>query len=267
MACRMGLQQYIQPLLDAIAEHIAEDPSIESIASGMNQLWLLWRSREPLEAKGIDSIPTLITTAYQKACYLIPNMVNCDETTAPNLLESLCGLRELLVSNPSLDNELFFQALFQQHQTPSGNPLILGGSEGLLHSAGHRTIEEVIDRLFAYLQSTNTSARFLRGLLRTCREILWTAPQILAQFDRQLKTWQEDDYLSVLPELRLAFADLTPRETDRVAAIVAELYGKTDLGNLDYSTLSPEDLALGLQLNQQLCQSLELDGLTAWRAP
>jgi hypothetical protein len=86
----------------------------------------------------------------------------------------------------------------------------------------------------------------------------------LARFDRQLKTWPEDDYLSVLPELRLAFADLTPRETDRVAAIVAKLYGKTDLGNLDYSTLSPEDLALGLQLNQQLCKSLELDGLLPW---
>jgi hypothetical protein len=263
MACRMGLQQYIQPLLDAIAGHIAEDPSIESIVAGMNQLWLLWRSREPLEAKGIDSLPELITTAYQKACYLIPDMVNCDETTAPNLLESLCSLRELLVSNPSLDQELFFQALLQQHQTPSGNPLILGGSEGLLHSAGYRTIEELSDRLFTYLQSA--CARFLRGLLRTCREILWTAPQILEQFDRQLKTWPEDDYLSALPELRLAFADLTPRETDRVSGIVAGLYGKSNLGNLDYA-LTPEDLTLGLQLNQQLQKSLELDGLNRWLA-
>ncbi|NJM47745.1 MAG: hypothetical protein HC860_17575 [Alkalinema sp. RU_4_3] len=124
------------------------------------------------------------------------------------------------------------------------------------------SIGELSDRLFAYLQSA--CARFLRGLLRTCREILWTSPQLLEQFDRQLKTWPEDDYLSALPELRLAFADLTPRETDRVAALIAGLYGKSNLGNLDYASLTPDDLTLALQLNQQLCRSLELDGLNIW---
>ena len=70
---------------------------------------------------------------------------------------------------------------------------------------------------------------FLRGLLKTARSALWLVPEVLVNIHEALRTWDDDRFVKLLPLLRLALADLTPRETDRVAKCVATMLGAESL--------------------------------------
>jgi hypothetical protein len=64
-----------------------------------------------------------------------------------------------------------------------------------------------------------------------------------------------------LPELRLAFAEMTPRETDRIAEAVAQLHGGRSLGNLVSTDVGEAEVIANLALSRQLATLLSADGL------
>ena len=105
---------------------------------------------------------------------------------------------------------------------------------------------------------------FIQGLLTTAREAVWQASGLVEELDRRLTGWAEPTFLRVLPDLRLAFADLTPRETDRVAEIVAALHGgeRPDVGVRH--DIDEQAVAANLALSQMVAEALARDGLGAW---
>ena len=165
----------------------------------------------------------------------------------------------------SLDPELFISSLLDLLSDPQRNPVILGGGAGILHITGTVATPTLITLAAGYLESAQADPAagvgFLRGVLSTCREVAWSVPELLQAIQARLEQWDPDEFLRVLPELRLAFADLTPRETDRVAAVIANLQGGVDLGNLMIPQISPVDLELGLRIDQLMLASLQQDQL------
>jgi hypothetical protein len=79
-----------------------------------------------------------------------------------------------------------------------------------------------------------------------------------------LASWEETAFIEVLPEMRLAFAELTPRETDRVGEAVAALHGEKHLGSLVNYDVSAAQLTANLTLSKTLLAVLEADGLGSW---
>ena len=266
-ACRMGLQTYTEQLLTLIADYIATDSSVVSLAQAIGQLLLLWQSREPLEAQSLDTVPQLTTVAYQRLCYLVPQLANCPLDQADPVLNALNGVWELLCTYTDLDQELFIDGLLNLLAEP-GNSIILGGAVGVLYSAERMETTELVTLAAGYLDHAAADplkgVGFLRGLLRTCREAAWHIPDLIEAIDARLEHWSEGEFLKVLPELRLAFADLIPRETDKVAALAAQLHKRDNLGQLVYLEGSEAELHQGLALEQQVKQMLAKDGLSDW---
>jgi hypothetical protein len=62
----------------------------------------------------------------------------------------------------------------------------------------------------------------------------------------------------------LAFAALTPSETDRVARALEPLLGGEGVGPLVHHELSANDLRENLQFSAQVRAMLAADGLSAW---
>jgi hypothetical protein len=269
-ACCMGLHTYIPQIMDLIQLSVATDPDFESLVQAVTQLTLLWQSREPLQAHELQEIPELARIAYQRLCYLIPQLNNCPEDRIPETLSGLGSIWELLNQPQAthLDQELFVDALMTLLQDPQGHSVILGGATGILHTLGIVDRDTLVTQASGYLQQAVVNPAqgvgYLRGLLRTCREVAWTITDLMAAIQMQLEKWEDEEFLRVLPELRLAFADLIPRETDRVAAIVAGFQGQTDLGNLFNLPLSAADLAVGVQVNALVETSLRKDQLWEW---
>jgi Family of unknown function (DUF5682) len=105
---------------------------------------------------------------------------------------------------------------------------------------------------------------FLRGLLYAAREAAWQLAELLETLDALLASWEETTFIEVLPEMRLAFAELTPRETDRVGEAVAALHGEKYLGALVNYDVGEAQLTANLTLSQTLLAVLEADGLDSW---
>jgi hypothetical protein len=282
-ACRMGLHEHTSRLVEVIDEHIAEDPQLTSVVQGLAQLELLQHSLEPLEAGQLHALPRLMLAAYHRCCRLIEDIAACGDDAVSPLIESLKSLREILQSasaaipplNPvgvdrhSYDTALFHQSLKRvvAHPADRAQAAIVGAAAGVLYGDGVFTTTDLLNIAAGYLGGTlgepRQSCGIVRGLLATAREIAWHVREILEAVDAQFAGWNEETFLQVLPDLRLAFAELTPREIANVAAQVAQLHGATEMDDLVYMDLTEEDVQCALQLSMRVRKSLQADGFKA----
>lgn len=292
-ACRLGLQDQTGDLLQLIGQSLASDADFVQLSAALTQLTLLWRSREPLEAYRLVVIPRLRAIAYRRLCYLIPQLAQApnDGATAP--LKALGSLWEQVASPAesggpgALDRDLLLEGLLTLLDCTDGNALLQGAAAGLLYQAQCLEGEMLVTLVTGYLDGAVSAAGiapergvgFLRGLLYLCRELAWTQPSLLAALDQRLGQWSEADFLQLLPELRLTFAEFLPRETDRLAGLVASFHGSGDRwptrpevareAGADGDRSAPEaDLQrLGQQVGELVQAALAQAGLEHWLRP
>ncbi len=267
-ACVLGLHDHLDRVLQGVREAIGVDAEFESVASAVFTLGLLWESREPLEARDVTALPDLIQSAYERAIYLGLSLRGAKTGDERSLLQALTRLRELLVSaaGRSLDATLYWE-LVKRLRTEHDSPLVRGGAAGLAYTGGYLSEEELGAAVAGHLSGLaqpKDAVGFLRGLLYCAREAAWQQPELLRVLNGMLERWDEATFVSALPELRLAFAELTPNETDRIAQKVAALHGADTLGPLVRYDLSDAQVQSHLLLSQSAREVLEADGLGGW---
>ena len=263
-ACRMGLQRFVPELLARTAALIAEDASLVSLVSTAEQLLLLHSSREPLEAHHLTGLTETADAACQRAYFLLPQLAGTGAQEENDVLDALNALQQVTLSlGDSQANHLLLRnGLRLLLGEPNCNPTIRGGAVGALHADGQMTDEELVRWVSGHMEQAGPG--FLRGLLRTNRPCLWQVSALLENLNHTLCAWDEAQFVRVLPELRLAFADLTAHEADLVARTVAEQVGARTVPSLLISGAQPEDLLLGAALNQRIEETLTRDGLAAF---
>jgi hypothetical protein len=266
-ACVLGLHDHVPKVCATLANVIAADAQFESVAAAAGALGLLWESREPLEARGIEGLPHLLKAAYERAIYLVRGLRGAP-AEGQYVVSGLSRLRELLASDAgsALDAALYWELVDALH---SGNDsaYVRGAAAGLAYGAGRLSeaaLGTAVDGHLNGLIAPRDAVSFLRGLLQTAREAAWQQPTLLSVLDRLLAGWDESDFVANLPELRLAFAEMTPKETDRIAEAVARLHGEASLGRLVRYDVSAEQVHANLVISKQLLDVLRTDGLGAW---
>ncbi len=101
MACRMGLHDHVELLLQLIERCIAADSELPSLTTGLAQLSLLRASREPLEAMTWSAVPLLIERCFQRACQLTRDTFHCPDQAIDGTLRAFSVMREVLASQGS----------------------------------------------------------------------------------------------------------------------------------------------------------------------
>lgn len=268
-ACVLGLQSQIEALLDRLESSLAEDPEFTSLCTAAIQLLLLWESRDPLEAKGIDQVRGLLAVAYQRACYLMQELAACPQTLQAAAVKAIRSLHELLhgAREEKFDATLFWNGLRMLLRREPVAPLLVGTAHGLLVGAGMIDVSDIISRARGELEGREQpceAVAYFQGLFQTARELCWQMPELLHLLDRHLAAWSEEQFLRSLPELRLAFAEMTPRETDRIAALAAELHGAPSLGPLVAYDIPSEEITGNLILSGLVREALAAEGLDPW---
>jgi hypothetical protein len=269
-ACRMGLHRHTQSLLQRVGRLVAEDSDFDSLVTAMENLLVLEISREPLEAHHLSGLKELATAAYHRACFLIPALVStAPEAEAPMLdaLRAFVQAARSLGDGPEL-KQLRADALVALAATTGGSATLRGGAVGLLHADGRFTAAAVVQHLFGHLRSARGDGEdgpnFLGGLLKTARSVVWSAPGVLEAIHETLCGWDEDRFVKLLPLLRLAMSDLTPRETDRVAKRVAALLGTDTLVVAFVPETGSVEMLRAVEVNRQVRRVLAADGLEAF---
>ena len=271
-ACRMGLHRHVGRLLGLISDHAAGDPQLTSLAQALAQLILLYESREPLEAHGLASIPELIRHGYDRACYRVRSLADTPVDAAGETLEALVVLRDLARSEGAdkhgLDAGLLLDTLATVLSVVGCPPLLAGGVAGLLYGEGRLEMAELIRGITGYLDATTDldggTVEYLAGVLRTARELAWREPALLRAVDGLLNRWNDDEFIERIPRLRMAFAQLTPRETDRVAGVVAGFHGQQTLGSLVHMGFGEAEAVAAARMEGMVRKALEADGLGDW---
>lgn len=272
--CQMGLHRHSRRLMELVSLHGSGDVSLPSLASALAQLQLLQDSREPLEAHGLPGLPGLVRGLFERVCFVLQHLASTPPDDSGGVLEALISLVELQNSTSwnrlELPLDLFWNPLAAGAANPSCDSHLMGGVVGLLMSGGRMIESEWIRHLDGALNGSTATSRslgFLTGLLRASRELAWRQPLLVQRIEAMMEGWTEDEFLERVPHMRLAFADLTPRETDQVAAVVSGLHGGKCLDSLHGSRWSEAEVLLVARADALLRKALADDGLEDWGTP
>jgi hypothetical protein len=266
----LGLHDHVGRVGGLLAQAIAADAEFASVVMACTSTALLWESREPLEAREARELPALLQASYQRAIYLATEL-RVAKGDEPAAVAALSQLRELLVGQAGrdLDASLYWTVL-QAIALSHPHPLLRGAALGLLYSAQRVDTAGLRDAIHGHLAAGLAPAQavaFLGGVLHTAREVAWQEPELLRGLDALFAKWNEEEFVANLPELRLAFAGMTPKETDRIAASVADLHGVEELGELVQRDLSAAEVQRNLTVSAELRALLAADGIADWVAP
>lgn len=88
-----------------------------------------------------------------------------------------------------------------------------------------------------------------RGLFYTARDLVFIGDAFLKMLDTFLGQVTPEEFMELLPELRMAFTWFTPRETDKIAEKAAALHGKNRADILDREEVLPEWSAYGAEVD------------------
>jgi hypothetical protein len=268
-ACRMGLHRQAPAFLARTGRLVAEDASFVSLVRAAELMLILHVSREPLEAHDLAGPDEIASAAYDRACYLLPGLAVTAEAEEGEVLDALNALPQVAqtLGDVPARRELRRDRLRDLIAVVGGSAAVRGAALGLLFGDGQATPDELVGQLQGHLLSTaeegRAGASFVRGLLKSARSALWQVPELLGPLHDALRTWDEDRFVRLLPDLRLAFSDLTPRECDRVAATVASRAGVVGEAPraLDLPDFSEADLLRGVEVNRRVLDTLRRDGL------
>ena len=107
------------------------------------------------------------------------------------------------------------------------------------------------------------AVRSLSGLMAVAPELLLTQAPLRDAVDTIVAGWDEPTFITFLPDMRHAFASLTPLDTARLARQLA-IPEATLPSN---PALTYEAMLAGAALNAELAACLARDGLAHWGAP
>ncbi|HWJ02024.1 MAG TPA: DUF5682 family protein [Verrucomicrobiae bacterium] len=253
-AYMMGLEEQLAEILAHVEEVIHKDGSFYSGAQCLYNLGFLLRSQNLLASANNRELNRIVGLAYYKTVYLIPSLHNTGEGDENTVVGSIKDVYYLTLQRElDLDPENFADALAVLTNHPDCNPCLEGASAGILLGLNKISRASAVQKAQGYLQGSGdkflASARFLKGLFATARDIILVEGSLVAGMDNVLKNLDETDFLKLLPDLRLAFSYFNPAEIDTIGTKVAGLYGLTGAKILRVEGVDPKELADALDLD------------------
>ena len=99
-------------------------------------------------------------------------------------------------------------------------------------------------------------AEYLKGLFSAARDIMFGENDFLRMTDELITGMEHDDFIAVLPQLRLAFGYFTPQETAGTAKAVAKLHSAV-AADIHYGKVIDERLyAFGKRLDNDIMKQI-----------
>lgn len=265
-AAQRGVPSVVDQALAAVQERLAVEPSMTDLVAALAEAELLWSAREPLQGSDLTALPTLANQIYVRACQLGARMHETPPQDWEAQVNSLDSLHRAVTIDAwgSLDHELFWAMLADQRDRVE--PGILQGAICGLEWRGGRVEEgHVLARAAGHLDAgadARIGGQFLTGLILVARDALWEIDGIVPMLTSVFGHLTEEEFLRRVPAFRSAFAALTPRQTDRLADIVATITGSHV--NIRVSGISADDVVRYSFDSASVAAQLELDGLAGW---
>ena len=252
----MGFLGETAALTEAARQSLGADGDFFSLTGGFASLQMLYELRTLYGVEEAGSLSELLKICFQKLLALLPSMGSVEQEKETDCMKCFLSLYQA-AGRPGflqLRQPLGGALSRMLEQDPEQiNPVLEGAALGILYGMEHG-LEERIHRIAAgYLTGTakkrGKSARFLRGLFYTARDLIFTGERFFVLIDTLLARADAEEFMALLPELRMAFGYFTPLETDRLAAKAAKLHGVSKKELLYGRPVSPLEYDYGEYLD------------------
>ena len=89
----------------------------------------------------------------------------------------------------------------------------------------------------------------MNGIFLIARDIIFINDDLINEIDKAIKNIEENKFIEILPNLRLAFTNLTPIETERLSLIIAKIY-ETKESNAE--NISEEEIQMAKNIDKKI---------------
>lgn len=237
--CSEGAKLYVECFLmgihttegfaDRMEDIILSDGDFFSIGQGAYYFNMLHGLQKLYDTKS-DDAACFLRKCFYKAVSMLPSMANVTDEKADECIK-ICRLLYSLVTSDILSDEadILTDAFDTMTRRTDPQPAVYGAVEGLLYGRDSRRKNDIRLAVQKYLSGSREiqkqGAVFLRGLFSTARDIVLVGDEFIRITDSLIQSFSMEEFLEILPELRLAFSYFTPAETDAIAETAAKLYG------------------------------------------
>nr|WP_314265025.1 DUF5682 family protein [uncultured Moellerella sp.] len=277
----IGLQQKIPTLFHLLEQYIQQDPKLGSLTACGHQLIYLWRGRAFLDIEDSRSLENMLHQLLPQALSQLDQLTQGDEQQQEEHLQTLLSLRELIEFMPTLKQKSdtpdiqqnHYQAdFYQQLDRLKGRldevPLIKGAIDALRYLGDQIEEQQLLqglDKAFSTGSAPEKSIGYFVGLMRTAPELVVQSPILVDHLNHYLSQWDEQRFIQILPDLRFAFSQLTPKQNAQLSHYLAGEIGlhQQEL-SLWQSEFSAEQMLQATQLNSQLNEQLIEQQLLGW---
>ncbi|MCL1993736.1 MAG: DUF5682 family protein [Spirochaetes bacterium] len=269
----LSLFSHAQRAIDVLSETIASDHSFVSLADCIKSLSFLRGIEHILRIDNLDAIKTAEAQALHRIIPMIPSLSAGDEKEDFALAQSLKMLYQIAAKEtgngilnealPEILSEAFRDLIARKNAPPS----VDGVATGLLYNEGSLPLYETLQRSNAYFSATGDiqalSGRFLRGLFLSAKDLVFYDNGFIEGLNGIIKNLPYDEFIKLLPDLRLSFTSFSPREIDLVAKKAMEILGLAEGDGVSLTELPAIDenvLKIMLDIDRRTMDYLKKKG-------
>lgn len=252
----MGLNT-TEGFADKMEDIIISDGDFFSVGQGvyyfnmLHSLYELYRSEN-------HNADHFLRKCFYKACSMLPDMIHVNEEKADECIR-ICRLLYSLVTGTLIcdEFEMLKDVFISMINMNDPEPSVYGAVLGLLYGMDSSTFKpEIRIAVQAYLSGSKEiqkkGAVFLRGLFSTARDIVLVSDEFIRITDNLISGFEWNEFLEVLPELKLAFSYFSPYETDRIAESAASLHNSNTDKLKNTMNIDSELFASGSELEKEI---------------
>ncbi|NEU60052.1 DUF5682 family protein [Paenibacillus sp. ALJ109b] len=228
-ALLMGLQDTAMKLYEQVKSALRKDGNFLSLCGSLHILNRIQQHRRLLGLSEEQQLLNLVSEAYNNAVDKLMQLSRTNPDEHEAIVQGLKLLAMLAESSEEHFRDGPFRAHLDELLSDSQLPAQLEGvciaiSSGL----GDRHREEIVDRARAYIrgsqEQTRQTALYLQGVFSVARDAFLYEDQLLSELNYMIEQLDYEEFIRMIPELRLAFTYFTPMETGLIADRVASLH-------------------------------------------
>ena len=206
----------------------------------------------------ISKIESLSKLAFILASQNMETLKNLDEERALKYSVYIKNLYIFILENPNYFEckEIFIEKINSMTKNTFGSSHIYAVCISIKYKSNIIDLKEFASCISNFLEAsdTNSIAYFLNGIFLIARDILFINNDLIKEIDKVIKNIEENKFIEILPNLRFAFTNLTPSETETLSSIIEKLY-KTKKSNA--KNISEEEIKKAFSIDKNIAEEMD----------
>jgi hypothetical protein len=258
-AYMMGIEECFEKLLPQVLEILNRDSDFISVVNCCYNLNFLYNGETLMGGNKTENIRSFLLHSFNRAVHLLTGIYAVPYEIENDVIKSIKDVYHLSRKfELGMDSDNLKEALKTLTENKNSCSAVEGAAWGILYGLSEADSITLLKKSEEYLYGTGEklmkSGSFLKGLFSTSKEIMFTEDSLIKGIDNVLRNMGEEEFLSLVPDLRLCFTFFTPGEIDDISKSAAKIYCTGEEEILYSEAISAEEIRLAAELD---CFGLE----------